>query len=84
MHEYAGHRLSERMVEEFRLLDASAYANVPKSKLYVVNTSSKVGFSVQGVPQDVVRFACNWDSNWSNLIAAKPVLEHLTACLTVS
>ncbi len=48
LHEYAGHRLSERMLEEFRLLDASAYANVPKSKLYVVNTSSKAGFSVQG------------------------------------
>src|SRR5439155_12672106 len=52
LHEYAGHRLSERMLEEFRLLDASAYWSVPKSKLYVVSTSSEAGFAVQGVCQD--------------------------------
>jgi pimeloyl-ACP methyl ester carboxylesterase len=84
LHEYAGHRLSERMLEEFRLLDAGAYANVPTSKLYVVNTSSKTGFPVQGVPQDVVRFACNWETDLEDLMIPKSVLERLSACLTVS
>ena len=84
MHEYAGHRLSERMLEEFRLLDASAYSSVPKSKLYVVSTSSEAGFPVQGVPQDVARFACNWETDLENLMMPKPVLERLSACLTMS
>ena len=84
LHEYAGYRLSERMLEEFRLLDASAYANVPKSKLYIINTSSKARLSVQGVPQEVVRFACNWDTDLSNVMTARSVLERLTACLTAS
>jgi hypothetical protein len=84
LHEYAGYRLSKRMLEEFRLLDARAYANVPKSKLYVVNTSSKARLSVQGVPQEVVRFACNWDTDLSNVMTATSVLERLTTCLTVS
>src|SRR5256885_8152492 len=44
MHEYAGYTLSERMVEELRLLDRSAYSSVPKNTLRVVSTSSKTGF----------------------------------------
>jgi len=84
LHEYAGHRLSERMLEEFRLLDASAYSSVAKSKLYVVSTSSKAGFPVQGVPRDVARFACNWETELENLLMPEPVLERLSACLTVS
>ena len=63
MHEYAGYRLSERMLEEFRLLDASTYSSVPKSKLHVVSTSSEAGFPVPGVPQDVAQFACNWETD---------------------
>ena len=84
LHEYAGYRLSERMQEEFRLLDASAYSSVPKSKLYVVSTSSEAGFPVQGVPQDVARFACNWETALENLMIPSPVLERLCACLTMS
>lgn len=84
LHEYAGYRLSERMLEEFRLLDASAYSSVPKSKLYVVSTSSEAGFPVQGVPQDVARFACNWETALENLMIPSPVLERLSACLTMS
>jgi pimeloyl-ACP methyl ester carboxylesterase len=84
LHEYAGHRLSERMLEEFRLLDASTYSSVPKSKLYVVSTSSEPGFPVQGVAQDMAKFACNWETDFENLMTPKPVLEHLSACLTVS
>jgi pimeloyl-ACP methyl ester carboxylesterase/acyl carrier protein len=84
MHEYAGHRLSERMLEEFRLLDASAYSSVPKSKLHVVSTSPEVSFPVSGVPQDVAQFTCNWETDLANLMMPKPVLERLSACLTVS
>jgi pimeloyl-ACP methyl ester carboxylesterase len=84
LHEYAGHRLSERMLQEFRLLDASAYSSVPKSKLHVVSTSPESGFPVQGVRQDVERFACNWETDFKNLMTPKPVLEHLSACLIVS
>ncbi len=84
MHEYARHRLSERMLEEFRLLDASTYSSVPKSKLHVVSTSSEAGFPVAGVPQDLTRFACNWETNLENLMMPKPVLERLNACLTIS
>jgi hypothetical protein len=84
MHEYAGYRLSERMLEEFRLFDASAYSGVPKSKLHVVSTSSKTGFPVPGVPRDVVPFRCDWDTAAQELIMSRPVLERLIACLTRS
>jgi pimeloyl-ACP methyl ester carboxylesterase len=84
LHEYAGHRLSERMVEEFRLLGASAYSNVPQSKLYVVSTSSEAHFPVQGVPQDVAPFACNWETDLESLMMPKPVLEGLSTCLSLS
>jgi pimeloyl-ACP methyl ester carboxylesterase len=83
LQEYAGYRISERMVEEFRLLDASAYSSVPKSKLYVVSTSSEAGFPVQGVPQHVARFACNWETTLDGLMMPKPVLERLSTCLTM-
>src|SRR5882762_3056410 len=43
MHEYAGYRLSERMTEEFCLLDANTYSSVPKSKLHIVSTTSVNG-----------------------------------------
>jgi pimeloyl-ACP methyl ester carboxylesterase len=82
LHEYAGHRLSERMVQEFRLLNGSAYLIVPKSKLHIVSTSSEAAFPVQDVPQDMEKFACNWETDAENLIMPKPVLERLSACLT--
>jgi hypothetical protein len=84
LREYAGYRLSERMVEEFRLLDANAYSRVSGSKLYVVCTSSEAGFPVQGVAPDVAPFACNWESDLENLMMPKPVLERLGICLTRS
>ena len=83
-HEYAGYRLSERMLEEFRLLDASTYLDVPKSKLYVVRTSSEAYFCVPGVSQDVAQFACNWETDLQNVMTPTPVLERLSACLTVA
>jgi len=84
MHEYAGHRLSERMTEEFRLLDASTYSSVPKSKLHVVSTASENGFPVPGVPQDIARFACNWETDLQDVLIPRLVLERLIACLTLS
>ena len=84
MHEYAGYRLSERMLEEFRSLDASAYSSVPKCKLRIVSTSSKTDFSVPGVPQDVAPFRCDWDTLANEMIMPRPVLERLIACLTLS
>lgn len=84
MHEYAGYRLSERMTEEFHLLDASMYSSVPKSKLHIVSTASANGFPVQGVPQDVARFACNWDTVSEDVLIPRLVLERLIACLTMS
>ncbi|MDB5921259.1 MAG: hypothetical protein JWN13_195 [Betaproteobacteria bacterium] len=84
LHEYAGHRLSERMLDQLRLLDASAYASVPKSKLHVVSTSSEVGFPVPGVATGVTPFACDWETNLADRMMAKPVLEQLRTCLTIT
>jgi len=84
MHEYAGYTLSERMVEELRLLDRSAYSSVPKNTLHVVSTSSNTGFPVPGVAQDVAPFRCDWDTAAAELIVPRPVLERLIACLTQS
>lgn len=85
MHEYAGRRLSERMLEEIRLLDANTYSSVSKRKLHVVSTSA-AKFPVLGVPQDVARFACNWEANLEdlNLMTPRPVTERLIVCLTKS
>jgi hypothetical protein len=82
MNEYAGYALSERMPEDLRLVDASAYSSVPKGMLHVVSTSPAAGFPVQGVPRDVVPFACNWDTLADTVIVPRPVLERLVACLT--
>jgi pimeloyl-ACP methyl ester carboxylesterase len=84
MNEYAGYALSERMPEDLRLVDASAYSSVPKGMLHIVSTSPAAGFPVQGVPQDVAPFACNWDTLADNVIVPRPVLERLVACLTQS
>ncbi|MGZ5152638.1 MAG: serine aminopeptidase domain-containing protein [Burkholderiales bacterium] len=84
LHEYAGHRLSERMLEQLRSLDAAAYASVPKSKLHVVSTSSGAGFPVPGVAAGVTPFACNWETNLADRMMARPVLERLSTCLTMS
>ena len=84
LHEYAGCRISERMQEEFRTLDASIYSSISKSKLYVVSTSPDAAFPVQGVTRDLVPFECNWETDLLTLLAPKPVMDQLNACLTVS
>ena len=82
--EYAGFRISSHMVEEFHLLDASAYSRIPKSKLHVVSTSPKCDFPVPGVPQDVAPFKCYWDTLANEVIIPRPVLERLISCMTIS
>jgi pimeloyl-ACP methyl ester carboxylesterase len=84
MREYGGHRLTERMLEEFRLLDARAYSSVPKHKLHVVSTSPADGFPVHDVSRELAPFACNWETDLEAQIRPQPVLERLTACLTMS
>lgn len=86
MHEYAGYTLSQRMLEDLRLVDASAYSSVPRGMLHVVSTSSAAGFPIQGVLQDVAPFVCNWDTlaNANEVFVPRPVLERLIACLTRS
>ena len=83
MHEYAGYRLSERMVEEFQLLDSSVYSSVPLNKLHIVSTSPEAGFVVPGGQKDLIPFACQWETDLDNLLIPRPVLERLvTACVT--
>jgi len=84
MREYAGYHLCERMIEEFRSLDAGVYSTVPKGTLHIVSTSSETAFPVRGVPQDVAPFACNWDTFANELIMPSAVLARLVACLTLS
>ncbi len=80
---YRMYSLSEHMQEEFRSLTSRTYSDVPKNKLRIVSTSMADDFPVQGVSQDVVQFACNWETNTEGLIMSKPVLERLSQCLTM-
>jgi pimeloyl-ACP methyl ester carboxylesterase len=84
MIESAGYTLSERLLDDLRRVDASAYLSIPKDRLHVVSTSSAAGFPAEGVPRDVAPFACNWDTLADNVIVPRPVLERLVACLTRS
>ena len=84
LHEFAGYRLSEGMLKEFGLLNASVYSSVPKCKLQVVITSSEAGSSVPGVSQNLAPFACNWETDIDDLLMPKPVVESLVACLTAA
>jgi len=84
MLEFAGHPVSERMLDEFRLLDASAYSSVPSSKLHVVSTSPVKPFPVAGVPQHVAPVACNWDTDREEpMMPQSELLERLIVCLTM-
>ena len=83
MLEYAGHPVSERMLDEFRLLDASAYSSVPSSKLQVVSTLPVKPFPVAGVSQHVAAVACNWEMDTEEPMMPQSVLlERLILCLT--
>jgi alpha-beta hydrolase superfamily lysophospholipase len=82
LRDHAGYVLSDRMVEELRALDASAYAGIPAARLNVVGTSADAGFPVRDAPLEVAPFRCNWDAVTADLIVPRPVLERLVACLT--
>ena len=82
--EYAGHRLSDSMIEQLRSLDASAYSSVPKSKLHIIMTSLAGGFPVQGVACCQESFACEWENETEDQLIPQLVLERLTSCLTAS
>ncbi len=83
--EYAGYRLSESLQEEIRLLDANVYSSLPMSKLHVLSTSPAVRFPVPGVPQDMERFDCNWETDSEDrLVMPRLVSERLITCLTMS
>jgi len=84
MLEYAGHRISGRMLDEFRLLDASAYSSIPNSKLQVVSTLPVNPFPVAGVSQIVALVACNWEMDTEEPMMPQSVLlERLIVCLTM-
>lgn len=84
MLEYAGHPVSERMLDEFRSLDASAYSRVPSSKLQVVSTLPVQPFPVAGISQNVAPVACNWDTDIQDPMRPQSaLLEPLIACLTM-
>ena len=83
LHEYAGHRISERMENELRLLNAGAYSRIPKSKLHVISASAEGGSSVAGVAQTIASFGCNWETELDELMMPKPILDRLNACLTM-
>ena len=85
LHEYAGHRLSKRMLEEFRharceyILECSEEQAVRRE--HVVGTPV---FPCREFPREVARFACNWETDLEDLMMPKPVLERLSTCLTMT
>jgi len=79
---YRMYSLSDGMLEEFHGFDNGVYSSVPKNKLRVVSTSSAGELPVQGASQNVVKFACYWETNTEGLIVSQPVLEGLSQCLT--
>jgi pimeloyl-ACP methyl ester carboxylesterase len=84
MRDYATYRLSDRMLEEFRALDAAAFAGMPENKLFVV-WSSVVGKPLgDGNRPDVVGHPCNWYTDDEDLINPDPILERLITRLTTS
>ena len=82
-YDYGGYRLSKRMVQEFHALDQAEFRSVPEGKLRIVS-SSEADVQLRGVPHDIARFACNWETDPENLMMPKPVLECLGRCLTMS
>ena len=82
--EYAGHYVSERMLEDFRMFNARAYSSVPSGKVRVVSTSPHKGLPVEFIRPDVVPLNCNWEIDSEDLIMPQPaLLECLVTCLMV-
>jgi len=82
--ECAGHRVSNRMIEDFAALDANVYASIPKNKLYVICTREAGGLHLNGHSRVVIPPACDWAAI-ENRITIHPVMsELLRACLALS
>lgn len=84
MLECAGHRVSERMMEEFRALKASVYAEVPRGTMHIVRTAPGARLPGEEGSGEVVPPACAWEEDTEDLIMARPLLlERLAACLSL-
>lgn len=84
MLECAGHRVSNRMVEEFRGLTAQVYADVPPGKMQVVRTAPGDPLRGETASGDLVSPPCAWQDDTEDLIMVRPLLlERLAACLTL-
>lgn len=79
--EFAGYRVSDRMVKDLRSLDDGAYREVENKELRVVRTSPRHGFGIPGVEPELVPFECGWERGSEDLMMAQPVLEKLLECL---
>ena len=85
MLECAGHRVSERMLEEFRSLNASVYAEVPPGRMHIVRTAKAAPLPGEAASGDVVPPACAWKEDTEDLIMPRPLLlERLAACLSLA
>ena len=83
MQDLAGYRLSPRMVEEFRVYDASVYRALERDDVCVVTTApDTLPPGLSGARHEVVRFTCHWDTDSEDIMVPKPVLERLAACMT--
>lgn len=82
LQEHAGHRLSQRMIEEFEALGAGTYAALSRHRLHVVRTSSGEDIHV-GDAAPVVPFDCAWGTDSEDVLVPGPVLERLIECLTL-
>lgn len=81
--ECAGHRVSERMLDEFRALKADVYADVPTGRMHVVRTAAGARLPGEAASGDLVPPACAWKEDTEDLIMARPLLlERLAACLS--
>ncbi|HEX4885772.1 MAG TPA: SDR family NAD(P)-dependent oxidoreductase, partial [Casimicrobiaceae bacterium] len=79
--EYAGYRISQRMVDALVALDAGALVDASGRAPCVVSTSADAA-APSGATVERVPFPCHWETELENLMMPKPVLERLVLCLT--
>ncbi len=83
MQECAGHRVSERLLEQLRGLTANVYGEVPSGTLQIVRTAPGARLPGETTPGDIVAPACEWQEDTEDVIMVRPLLlERLAACLT--
>lgn len=79
--DYAGYRLSPRMVAEFEALGIHDVTSVPPHKLRVVRTTAEPIAGTEHVRGHAEQFACNWDIDGEDLMMPQPVLERMISCV---